>query len=106
MDFFRRRAEEKLQEAASRGEFDHLPNAGQRIEYQEYLTVPLAFRLLFKILKNARIVPPEVERMNEIAALRSQLRRTDISEDKRMKLEKVLELRLIERDLHGQRSQV
>lgn len=62
-------AELKIAEAISRGELDNLPGEGQPLELDDDSLVPEDLRLAYRILKNAGFVPPEVETLNEIAAL-------------------------------------
>ena len=61
--------EQKLLEAVSRGEFDDLPGAGRPLNLDDDPLIPEDLRLAYRILKNAGFVPPEVEALNEIAAL-------------------------------------
>jgi hypothetical protein len=61
--------EQKLLEAVSRGEFDDLPGAGRPLDLDDDPLVPEDLRLAYRMLKNAGFVPPEVEALNEIAAL-------------------------------------
>lgn len=61
--------EQKLLEAVSRGEFDDLPGAGRPLDLEDDPLVPEDLRLAYRILKNAGFVPPEIETLNEIAAL-------------------------------------
>jgi Domain of unknown function (DUF1992) len=62
-------AEKKLLEAVSRGEFDDLPGAGRPLDLDDDPLIPEDLRLAYRMLKNAGFVPPEVEALNEIAAL-------------------------------------
>ena len=62
-------AERRIAEAISRGEFDHLPGAGQPLDLTDDALVPEELRVAYRILKNAGFVPPEVETINEIAQL-------------------------------------
>ena len=62
-------AEQKIAEAVSRGELDHLPGAGRPLDLDDDALVPEDLRLAYRILKNAGFVPPEVEAINEIAEL-------------------------------------
>jgi hypothetical protein len=62
-------AERKIAEAVANGEFDDLPGEGQPLELDDDSLVPEDLRLAYRILKNAGFVPPEVETLNEIAAL-------------------------------------
>lgn len=103
MEFFRRIAEQQIEEAAQNGEFDDLPNAGQKIDYQEYMNVPSSVRLLYKLLKDGNCLPAEVELMNEIAALKGELNNQSLSKEQREKLRKILNYRMIERELRQKR---
>ena len=62
-------AERRIAEAVARGEFEHLPGTGQPLELGDDALVPEELRVAYRILKNAGFVPPEVEALNEIAAL-------------------------------------
>jgi len=62
-------AEQKIAEAIANGDFDDLPGAGKPLELDDDSLVPEELRLAYRILKNAGFVPPEVETLNEIAAL-------------------------------------
>ena len=62
-------AERRIAEAVSRGDFDDLPGAGQPLDLTDDALVPEELRVAYRILKNAGFVPPEVEVLNEIAAL-------------------------------------
>jgi hypothetical protein len=99
MEFFRRRAEEKLNEAVANGEFDNLPNQGQMIDYQSYLDVPVAVRMMFKLLKDAKLVPAEVEIMNELAALSEKLKSKALTREQRERIERAFHLKRIEREM-------
>jgi len=62
-------AEQRIAEAITRGELDDLPGAGQPLDLSDDALIPEELRLAYRILKNAGYVPPEVETLNEIAAL-------------------------------------
>lgn len=62
-------AERKIAEAVERGDFDDLPGAGQPLDLTDDALIPEDLRMAYRILKNAGFVPPEVETLNEIAAL-------------------------------------
>jgi hypothetical protein len=61
--------EQRLEEAVSRGELDNLPGEGRPLELHDDPLVPEDLRVAYRILKNAGYVPPEVEAVNDIAAL-------------------------------------
>jgi hypothetical protein len=63
-----------LREAEASGELHAAPSFGRPLAVAEgYEQTPDDLRLPFKILKDAGIVPPEVEVMREITALEQQL---------------------------------
>ncbi len=67
MSFWERIAEERIQEAMARGEFDHLPGAGKPLPEDDLPGVPPELRMAYRILKNAGYVPEEVRLRREIA---------------------------------------
>lgn len=64
---FERIAQLRIQEAIEAGEFDNLPNAGQRVELDAYFALPAHLRMAYSVLKSANCVPQEVELLNEVA---------------------------------------
>lgn len=58
--------EERIRDAALRGDFDDLPGKGKPLELEDDRHVPEELRLAYKILKNAGCVPAEIELQNEI----------------------------------------
>jgi hypothetical protein len=62
-------AEERIQAAIRRGEFENLPGAGKPLRLDEDPLVPAEVRIANRILKNAGLVPVEVEQRREIAQL-------------------------------------
>lgn len=69
MDIWRIMAEEKIQEAVRRGEFDNLPGAGKPLPPDELEGVPEDLRLSYKLLKNAGALPEEIQLRKEIVTL-------------------------------------
>ncbi len=79
-----------IREAMARGEFDNLPGKGKPIDLTDYFNTPEDVRLAYSIMKNAGVLPEEVEILKEIEALNSELEAcTDESQRKkfRQKLE-------------------
>jgi hypothetical protein len=66
-------AEQKIQEAIERGEFDGLPGAGKPLELGDDPLVPEELRVAYRVLKNAGFVPPEVEMLREIRSVEQAL---------------------------------
>lgn len=62
-------AEQKIREAAERGELDNLPGAGAPLNLDDDALVPQGVRVAHRILKNAGFLPPEVEVRREIRDL-------------------------------------
>lgn len=65
--------EQRIVEAQGRGDFDHLPGAGQPLCLEDDPLIPEDQRLAHRILKNAGFTPPEISTRREIADLRAQL---------------------------------
>jgi len=67
MLFLERLAEEKIQQALARGDFDDLPGKGKPIPDEEGMDfVPEEMRMACRIMKNAGYVPEEVRLLREI----------------------------------------
>ncbi len=70
MSIFAQIAEQRIREAMARGEFDDLTLKGEPIPLEDRTHVPEELRMGFKILKNAGVLPEELELKREIASLR------------------------------------
>jgi len=75
-------AEARIEEAIARGELDNLPGAGQPLSLDEDPMVPEEYRMAYRILKNAGVVPPEIELRNRIKALEEALLAADDGPEK------------------------
>lgn len=73
MSIFARIAEQRIQEAMARGEFDNLALKGEPIPREDLSHVPEELRMGFKILKNAGVLPEELELRREMVSLRQLL---------------------------------
>jgi Domain of unknown function (DUF1992) len=61
----------KLSESQRSGELKAAPSYGKPMEFGDgYEETPAELRMAFKVLKDAGVVPPEVELMHQLAALR------------------------------------
>ncbi len=69
MDILARIAEQRIREAIERGEFDHLPLHGQPIRLDDLVGVPEHLRMGYKILKNAGVLPEEMQLKKDILSL-------------------------------------
>jgi len=83
-----------IQEAISRGEFDHLPGAGKPLDLSAYFDTPEEVRLAYSILKNADVLPREVELLQEVALLKEELQQSS-DENVRRDLSRAIEQRLL-----------
>jgi len=72
-----RLAESRIEEAIANGEFRDLPGHGQPLDLGEYFALPASERAGAAVLKNANVVPPEVEMLKEIAALEEAIGRAE-----------------------------
>lgn len=54
-------AERKIQQAMEEGQFDNLPNKGKPLVDDGLDMVPEDLRMAYKIMKNAGVVPEEIE---------------------------------------------
>src|SRR5207237_7211902 len=65
-------AETRIEQALQQGEFENLPGKGQPLDLNEYFNTPVTDRLAFSILKNATMIPSEVELLREIELLQAK----------------------------------
>ena len=83
-----------LREAEASGELRQAPSFGKPLAQAEgFAETPDEFRLPFKILKDAGVVPPEVEVMREITALQQQLAGTSEAGAQRALQQRIAEKR-------------
>jgi len=81
-------AEAIIRAALEKGELDNLPYHGEPIPIDDVQGVHPEDRLAFKILKNANMVPPEVEAMRALSVLRERLlTEEDTAERRRLGIE-------------------
>jgi hypothetical protein len=62
--------EAAIQEAIARGEFENLPGQGKPVDLTEYFNTPEDVRVAGAMLKNAGMLPVELELLQEIMALK------------------------------------
>lgn len=61
-------AEQRIREAEQRGELRELPGSGHPLDLEEPPLVPPEMRMACRVLKNAGLIPPEIETRREMAA--------------------------------------
>ena len=66
-------AEERIREAMEAGELDNLPGRGRPLALDDDSAVPEELRAAYRVLKNAGMVPEEVELRRGIRALEASL---------------------------------
>lgn len=84
----------KLAESEARGELRHARSWGRPLDLGDgYDETPLELRMGMKILKDAGVVPAEVELMREIEALRQRLEGAPEDEATRAGRQRLAEMR-------------
>jgi len=76
------RAERRILEAIERGELSDLPGAGRPLDLDDDALVPPELRMAYRIVKNAGLVPPEVEALRDLAALERIVRDAGSDEER------------------------
>ncbi len=66
--------EQRISEAIAAGEFDNLEGAGKPLNLDDYFAAPQDLRMGHSVLKSAKIVPEEVDRLKEIGDLKEQIK--------------------------------
>lgn len=69
MDPLHRIADRKIEAALERGEFDHLAGAGRPLDLEDLSRVPEDLRAGYVVLKNAGVLPEELELKKEMLRL-------------------------------------
>jgi len=77
--------EERIREAIEAGEFNNLEGAGKPLDLDSYFNTPEDLRMGYSVLKSAKIVPEEVDRLKEISDLKEKIKSsTDESEKRKL----------------------
>jgi len=92
-----------IKEAMERGDFDNLPGKGKPIDLTAYFDTPEDVRAAYSLLKNAGMVPREVELLKEIAELK-QMESALVEEKKREEIRKQIAQKQIEFSLMMERN--
>ncbi len=79
---FEKIIEQKIQEALRNGELDDLPNKGKPLNFEDLSSVPEELRMGFKVLKNAGILPEEMQLKKEIATLEELMNSANLNQEK------------------------
>jgi uncharacterized protein YutE (UPF0331/DUF86 family) len=70
---FQENIDQKIKEAIARGEFDNLPGKGKPLDLDAYFAAPEHLRMVYSVLKNADIIPEEMELLKQIEGLKKSL---------------------------------
>jgi hypothetical protein len=81
MDFISYIAEQRIREAIEKGEFEHLEGFGKPIDNSEYFSIPAEERVSYHILKNAGVIPEEVELRKRAYEISQQINQARSSKD-------------------------
>ena len=100
---FDKAVEAIIKEAQERGDFDNLKGKGKPIDLNAYFETPEDLRLAYSVLKNAEIAAPEVELLQEIAALKERLTST-FEETQRSRIKKLIQGKQMEFNLMLERQ--
>jgi len=103
VSFLHRIAEQRILEAQRDGAFDNLPGKGKPLELEDLSWVPEDLRIGYHVLKNAHVLPPEVELLKDIHRLEDLLKHVE-DETERRSLAKSIQWKMIRLDMLKRRS--
>ncbi|MGD8389792.1 MAG: DUF1992 domain-containing protein [Desulfobacteraceae bacterium] len=81
--------ERRIREAQQNGDFDNLPGRGRPLELEDDSGIPEDLRLVYKILKNANCLPPEVELRKEIHQMKDLLEAIPDEKEKYLQIRRI-----------------
>lgn len=94
MDFLAKIAEQKIREAMERGEFENLAYEGKPLDLDDLSSVSDTLRMGYRILKNAGVLPPEMQLKKDIVALHDLLKAC-YDDDEREGLQRTLSEKML-----------
>ncbi len=94
-------AEKRITEAQRKGEFDNLQGRGKPLVLENDLMIPCHLRMAYKILKNANILPPELEYRKEVSSIVEMLQQCT---DEQTRYRQMQKLQLLMQKLDSRRS--
>lgn len=103
VSFLHRIAEQRILEAQREGAFDNLSGKGRPLKLEDLSWVPEDLRIGYHVLKNAHVLPPEVELLKDIHTLEDLLKYIE-DEDERRSLAKSIQWKMIHLDMLKRRS--
>ena len=103
VSFLHNVAEQRILEAQRSGAFDNLPGKGKPLELEDLSWVPEDLRISYHVLKNAHVLPPEVELLKDVHILEDLMKHVE-DEGERRALAKSIQWKMIRLDLLKRRS--
>ncbi|MGA9997259.1 MAG: DUF1992 domain-containing protein [Pyrinomonadaceae bacterium] len=94
--------EQMIREAMERGEFDNLKGEGEPVDLNTYFAAPEDWRIGFSLMKNAGVVPEEMELLKEVNAMKQELSVCK-DEEERRKLKKRIDETMLKYNLLKER---
>lgn len=91
MDILAILAENKIREAIANGDLNNLPGSGKPIKLEDLSHVPEELRAGYSILKNAGVLPEEMELKKEIITLQKLIDCCQGNEDRKQLVKKLNE---------------
>ena len=95
--------EKQIKKAIEAGEFDNLEGAGKPLNLDDYFAAPEELRMGYSVLKSAKVVPEEVDRLKEIGELKEKIK-TCADADEKKKLNKILNEKTLAFDILLERN--
>ena len=103
VSFLHRIAEQRILEAQREGAFDNLSGKGKPLKLEDLSWVPEDLRIGYHVLKNAHVLPPEVELLKDIHTLEDLLEHIE-DENERRSLNKSIQWKMIHLEMLKRRS--
>ncbi len=103
LSFLQNMAEQRILEAQRAGAFDNLPGKGKPLKLEDMSWVPEDLRIGYHVLKNAHVLPPEVELLKDVHTLQDLLKHVE-DEGERLALAKSIQWKMIRLDMLKRRS--
>ena len=86
---FQKIIEKKIKDAQKKGDFDDLPGSGEPIKIEDDSHIPEDLRLVYKILKNANCIPPEIQLRKDIRRMEDMLEGIKDEKEKYRQIKKI-----------------
>lgn len=78
--------EQKILEAQRKGEFDNLPGTGAPQQFEDDSDIPPESRMAYRILKNAGVIPEDLQLRKELVELKQLIEDEPVQGDRRRQL--------------------